>query len=201
MLFRNIKKQNYLILFLTLVSLISLISNVSGAPCTPNTAYGYARNISQIDIPSGKIFLHAINVNKSTHYYTNDSNQIYIGSNYIQIGLGNVGNTDTNTCYEESDYLSIRGYEWTAGRNKSIHFYGDKSHNLNSGLFYIRLISNEIPTLSHVNISNNNPTPIDTIWCNYYGYRDSFTPDLLNNTLNVSSSSPVHVYYQWYKNN
>ena len=194
---RKSNMKNCLTIFsIALILILGTVSFVSATSCSPNNVAGSFVNMSYSYITEG--FLHAENIDKGTHLYSNNTNLIYIGSNSIELAWGNVGVVENNTCYSPGDNVTITGYDNSSGYNKSVFYTGDMYYPP-IGDYYVILISNEWPTLSDVTIDNTMPGTSDTILCDYTGYNDAFTPEASNNSNNVASSTANQAYYQWYK--
>ncbi len=190
----KVSYRNIRLVFIVLAFFLFMAGAIA-APCTPITGYGTIKNFSGTDLQNSEVFLHAYNINKSTHYWSNNSNQIYIGSNYYQIGFGNVGDTESHNCYEPGDHILIEGINHQYSFNLTIIML-----HWSTGTFVANLISNMRPELSSVSLDNENPFSSSVIHCNYTGYSDVFTPGLYNNSINENSSAPNKTYYLWYVN-
>ena len=187
-----VKVSLSLVLMMLMGSLLA-----SAAPCPANVAVGYFKNFTGTDITATEGYLEVHNLDKGTVLTSDDSNQVYIGSTYFQVQLGNAGDTSNNNCYAPGDMLEIIGYDNSTGDEKSVLWRGNHS---GAGNFMITLISNEPPTIDSLTLDQTEPVPSDTLNCNYGGYEDLYTPKVKNNSDNNASATPLEEYYTWYKN-
>ena len=182
-------------LILIISVLLILPIAVHAAPCPTNLIVGDFKNFTGYDIQSDEAYLEVRNLNQGTTLSSSDPNQVYIGSDYFMVQLGNAGDTNNNNCYAPGDMIEIVGYDNSTGEEKSVLWRGNHS---GSGDFIVSLRSNEIPVLSSVSIDNLIPGTSSVVHCEYSGYADVFTPGTENNTLDVSQAQPEDVYYTWY---